>query len=59
MCPLAGLPTALLPSWQLAQPLTIPAWLKVAILNVVVLEWQVSHAAVVATCVDDFAITSA
>ncbi len=50
-----GLPGAWLPLWQLAhRPVTVGvavAWLNVAPAHVVVEVWQVSHCAVVATCV--------
>ena len=54
MCVL-GLPNADVPLWQLAQrPATgglAVAWLKVAVAQLVVELWQVSHCAVVAMCV--------
>jgi hypothetical protein len=43
------------PLWQVAQPLTIPAWLNVAGFQAAVL-WHVSHAAVVATCPTGFVV---
>ncbi len=50
-----GLPSACVPLWQLAhRPATVgvaAAWLNVAVAQVVVELWQVSHCAVVATCV--------
>src|SRR5579864_6999078 len=46
----AGLPSAVAPSWQLAQPVAIPAWLKVvAPPKLAVLLWQPSHGAAVTT----------
>ena len=49
---LVGLPSALLPLWQVAQlPAATPAWLKVAVAQDVVELWQVLHWAVVAICV--------
>ena len=39
----AGLPSACVPLWQLAHPLVMPVWSKVAFLNEVVLLWQFSH----------------
>ena len=45
----AGLPLAVVPLWQVAQPDVMPLWLKTAPVNAVVLLWQVSHAAVVGT----------
>ena len=50
MC-VAGLPLAVVPLWQEAQPVTMPVWTNVAPANVTVLLWQVSQAAVVTTCV--------
>jgi hypothetical protein len=44
-----GLPFAVVPLWHEAQPLVMPVWLNVAPVNVVVLLWQVSQAAVVVT----------
>ncbi len=43
------MPVARAPSWQLKQPSTIPSWLKLAGFHATV-TWQVSQAAVVATC---------
>jgi len=37
--------------WHEAQLLTMPVWLKPAPKNEVVEEWQVSHPALVSTCV--------
>lgn len=50
MCP-ACLPGALTPSWQLAQPVVMPAWVNVAGDQASVL-WQVPHSWVVGMCVD-------
>ncbi len=44
-----GLPKAVPPLWQVAQPVVIPVWLNVAPLNVVVDRWQLSQAVVVGT----------
>ena len=47
----AVLPRAVVPLWQVAQvPGVTPVWLKVAGVQAVV-RWQVSHDAVVGTCV--------
>ena len=43
----AGLPVAVWPLWQDAQPEVIPVWSMRAPPKVVVLRWQVSHGAVV------------
>jgi hypothetical protein len=48
MC-VADLPNAVVPLWQVAQPLTMPVWLNAAPKNVVVDLWQVSQPAVVWT----------
>ncbi len=45
----AGLPFAVVPLWQVAQPDVMPVWLNVAPAKLTVLLWHVSHAAVVAT----------
>ena len=47
-CPV-GLPGAVVPLWQDAQPEVMPVCENVAPANVTVLLWQVSHAAVVTT----------
>jgi hypothetical protein len=49
MC-VALLPVAVVPLWQVLQPLVIPVWLNVAGFHAIVL-WQVSHSAVVGTWV--------
>ena len=54
MCPVVGLPVALVPLWQVAQvPAAIPAWLNVAGFHAVV-RWHESHCAVVVMCVAVF-----
>jgi len=54
MCPLAGLPVAWVPLWQVAHvPGATPAWLNVAGFQAVV-RWHTSHWAVVVMCVGDF-----
>jgi hypothetical protein len=56
---MVGLPSAVLPLWQVAQrPATAGtavAWLKVAVAQLVVELWQVSHCAVVTMCVGGLA----
>ena len=47
------LPLAVVPLWQEAQPVVMPAWLILAPVNVVVLVWQVSQAACVTMWVFD------
>ena len=44
-----GLPSAVDPLWQVAQPVVMPVWFIAPVLNVVVDLWQVSHDAVVCT----------
>ena len=47
MCP-AGLPSACVPLWQVAQdPVATPAWLNAAPAKLVVLKWQDSQPALV------------
>jgi len=54
MCPVVGLPVALVPLWQVAQvPAAMPVWLNVAGFHAVV-RWQLSHCAEVVMCVADF-----
>jgi hypothetical protein len=48
MCP-AGLPVALVPLWQAAQPLTMPAWVNVEGFQALV-PWHEVQSADVATC---------
>jgi hypothetical protein len=43
-------------TWQVEQvPVAVAGWAKVAPVHTVVERWQVSHCAVVETCVDGFA----
>jgi hypothetical protein len=46
---LPGLPVAVLPLWQLAQPELTPEWLNLAPEKLVVLLWQFSQGADVVT----------
>jgi hypothetical protein len=55
---LADLPFAVVPLWQLPQPLVTPVWLKFTLAKLVVLLWQDSHAAVVITCVADLPVAA-
>jgi hypothetical protein len=52
-------PLAVVPLWQDAQPVVMPAWLILAPVKVVVLVWQVSHAALVTMCVFDWPLAVA
>ncbi|HWD21641.1 MAG TPA: hypothetical protein VG591_00770, partial [Burkholderiales bacterium] len=53
---LADLPLAVVPLWQLAQPVVMPLWLNTAPEKVVVERWQVSHAAAVVTWLADLPV---
>ena len=47
-----GLPSAATPLWQVAQlPALVASWAKLAVAQVVVVLWQVSHCADVGRCV--------
>jgi hypothetical protein len=48
MCGGVVMPVAVVPLWQLEQLVSVAAWTKVAVAQLVVLEWQVEHSAVVA-----------
>jgi hypothetical protein len=48
---LVVLPLAVVPLWQLAQPVFIPVWFIIVGLKAAVDLWQVSQAALVGICV--------
>src|SRR5262245_15237283 len=54
MC-LADLPTAVVPLWQVTQPLTTPVWFILVPANDTVLRWQFSQASALRVSVPSFA----